>query len=271
MSPVVSRYFYSVIWGTMIMNERKKGLIIICMVTIFSLLLISDHLSRALGAAEDSLEVVAEGKFQAPAGTPENLARQIALFEAKKKAVESAGRYLAGKHLVLSYQQKKEEIYSLTTTKIYSKVIAENIKSSGNTFIYHIRIRATIHSSDYIEADILDKQMEIKEANESLKEEMEPEISDKIEPGLDISLAYRLLRKEKLRQAMIYLNRLELKYPNWSAIYTAKAMGFYLLHDPYNMKKELKRACAAGNESACNDLKSLKRVRQFDLDTEEFN
>ena len=102
MSPVVSRYFYSVIWGTMIMNERKKGLIIICMVTIFSLLLISDHLSRALGAAEDSLEVVAEGKFQAPAGTPENLARQIALFEAKKKAVESAGRYLAGKHLVLS-------------------------------------------------------------------------------------------------------------------------------------------------------------------------
>jgi hypothetical protein len=135
----------------------------------------------------------------------------------------------------------------------------------------HVRIRAVIHSSDYIEADILDKQMEIKEANQSLKEEMEPEISDRIEPGADISVAYRLLRKEKLRQAMIYLNRLELKYPNWSAIYMAKAMGFYLLHDPANMKKELDRACTAGNESACDDLKSLKRVRQFDLDTEKFN
>jgi hypothetical protein len=88
---------------------------------------------------------------------------------------------------------------------------------------------------------------------------------------VDISAAYRLLRKEKLRPAMIYLNRLEKKYPNWSAIYMAKAMGFYLLHDPSNMKKELKRACAAGNARACDDLKSLKRVRQFDLDTEKFN
>jgi hypothetical protein len=51
----------------------------------------------------------------------------------------------------------------------------------------------------------------------------------------------------------------------------AKAMGFYLLHDPSNMKKELKRACAAGNASACDDLKSLKRVRQFNLDTEKSN
>ena len=48
-------------------------------------------------------------------------------------------------------------------------------------------------------------------------------------------------------------------------------MGFYLLHDPSNMKKELKRACTAGNASACDDLKSLKRVHQFDLDTERFN
>ena len=252
------------------MNE-KKNRTIICMMTVVTLLLISGHLRWAQGLEEDSLEVVAEGKFQAQAGTPKKLARQIALFEAKKKAVESAGRYLAGKHLVLSYEQKKEEIYSLVATKIHSNVIAENVESSGNTFIFHIRIRTVIHSSDYIEADILDKQMEIKEANESLKEELEPEITAKIEPGVDISAAYRLLRKEKLRPAMIYLNRLEKKYPNWSAIYMAKAMGFYLLHDPSNMKKELKRACAAENALACDDLKSLKRVRQFDLDTEKSN
>jgi hypothetical protein len=253
------------------MNERKKTRTIICMMTVVTLLLISDHLRWAQGSEEDSLEVVAEEKFQAQTGTPKKLARQIALFEAKKKAVESAGRYLAGKHLVLSYEQKKEEIYSLVTTKIHSNVIAENMESSGNTFIYYVRIRATIHSSDYIEADILDKQMEIKEANESLKEKLEPEITDKIEPGVDISVAYRLLRQEKLRPAMIYLDRLEKKYPNWAAIYMAKAMGFYLLHEPSNMKRELKRACTAGNASACDDLKSLKRVRQFDLDTEKFD
>jgi hypothetical protein len=254
-----------------IVNEKIKNRTIICTVVVVSLLLISGPHRLAQGAEANSLELVSEGKFQARTGTSKTLARQIALFEAKKKAVESAGRYLAGKHLVFSYEQKKEEIYSLVATKIHSNVIAENVESSGNTFVFHIRIRATIHSSDYIEADILDKQMEIKEANESLKEELEPEITAKIEPGVDISAAYRLLRKEKLRPAMIYLNRLEKKYPNWSAIYMAKAMGFYLLHDPSNMKKELKRACAAGNARACDDLKSLKRVRQFDLDTEKFN
>jgi hypothetical protein len=253
------------------MNARKKNRTMISAMIVVSLLFISYHLRGAQGAEEDSLEVVAEGKFQAQAGTTKKLARQIALFEAKKKAVESAGRYLAGKHLVLSYDQKKEEIYSLVTTKIHSKIIAENIEPSGDAFNYYIRIRATIHSSDYIEADILDKQMEIKEVREPFKEELEPEVADKIEPGVDISEAYRLLRKEKLRPAMIYLDRLEKKYPNWAAIYMAKAMGFYLLHEPSNMKKELIRACKAGNENACDDLKSLKRVRQFDLDAEKFN
>ena len=253
------------------MSGRNKHRAIIYAMIIFSSLLISYQQIWAQGAEEDSLEVVAEGKFQAQAGTPKKLARQIALFEAKKKAVESAGRYLAGKHLVLSYEQKKEEIYSLVATKIHAKVIDENLETSGHTFNYTIRIRATIHSADYIEADILDKQMEIKESREHLKEELEPAITAKMEPGLDISQAYRLLRKEKLRPAMIYLDRLEKKYPNWAAIYMAKAMGFYLLHEPSNMKQELIRACKAGNASACDDLKSLKRIRGFDLGAEKFN
>jgi hypothetical protein len=253
------------------MNGKNKNRIVVCAMILVALLLISYHPLWAQSLEEDSLEVVAEGKFQAQAGTAKKLARQIALFEAKKRAVESAGRYLAGKHLVLSYEQKKEEIYSLVATKIHSKVIDENLETSGNTFNYTIRIRTIIHSSDYIEADILDKQMEIKESREPLKEELEPAITAKIEPGVDISQAYRLLRKERLRPAMIYLDRLEEKYPNWAAIYMAKAMGFYLLHEPSNMKQELIRACKAGNASACDDLKSLKRIRGFDLGAEKFN
>jgi hypothetical protein len=253
------------------MNARKKNKTLISAMVVVWMLLFSYHLIGAQGSEEDSLEIVAEGKFQAPAGTAKKLARQIALFDAKRKAVESAGRYLAGKHLVLSYEQKKEEIYSLVATKIPSKVITENLETSGDTFDYYIRIRATIHSSDYIEADILDKQMEIEEDREPLKEELEPPITDKVEPGVDISQAYRLLRKEKLRPAMIYLDRLEKKYPNWAAVHMAKAMGFYLLREPSNMKQELIRACTAGSAGACDDLRSLKRVRQFDLDAEKFN
>jgi hypothetical protein len=251
-----------------LMNARSEKRIMINAMIVVWLLLISYRPIGAQGAEEDSLEVVAEGQYEAPVGTAKNLARQIALFEAKKKAVESAGRYLAGKHLVLSYEQKKEEIYCLVASKIRSKVIAEETKPAGDAYIYHIGIRATVRSSDYIEADILDKQMEIEEAREPLKAELEPPITDKIQPGVDISQAYRLLRNEKLRPAMIYLDRLEKKYPNWAAIYMAKAMGFYLLSEPANMQRELIRACTAGNANACDDLKSLKRVREFDLDAE---
>jgi hypothetical protein len=193
------------------MNGKNKNRTVICAMIIVTSLLILYHPLGAQSSEEDSLEVVAEGKFQAQAGTAKKLARQIALFEAKKKAVESAGRYLAGQHLVFSYEQKKEEIYSLATTRIHSKVTAEKMEPSGETYTYYVRILATIRSSDYIEAEILDRQMEIKEAREPLKEELEPAITDKIEPGLDISQAYRLLRKEKLRPAMIYLDRLEKK------------------------------------------------------------
>ncbi len=246
-------------------HARKTSRLIFCTVMVVVLLA---PLIGAQGAGEDSLELVSEGKFQALAGTSKTLARQIALFEAKKKAVESAGRYLAGKHLVLSYEQKKEEIYSLVTTKIDSKIIAENESSSGDGYTYIVRIRTTIRSADYIEADILDKKLQIEETRETLKEELEPEITAEIDPGMDIAKAYRLLRQEKLRPAMIYLNRLEKKYPNWAAIYMVRAIGFYLLHEPSDMKKELNKACAAGNPSACDDLKSIRRVRQFDLHAE---
>ena len=253
------------------MDASKKMQTVVCAMIIVALLHIAPHIGFAQGFEDDSLEIISEGKFQAPAGSSEKLAKGIALFEAKKKAVESAGRYLAGQHLILNFELKKEEIYSLAARKIDSKILAERRVSSGKTVTYHIRIQTRIEAADYNEADSLDKQLEFEEKQEPLKEELEPEISNAIDPGLDIAKAYILLRTEKLRPAMIYLDRLEKKYPGWGAVYMAKAMGYYLLLEPLSMKKELDRACTVGNEKACDDLKNLKRVRQFDFETEKIN
>jgi hypothetical protein len=64
---------------------------------------------------------------------------------------------------------------------------------------------------------------------------------------------------------MIYLNHLEKKYPNWDSIYVAKALIHYIFHEPVFMKKALNEACRLGNQMACNDLKNIKKVHEYDF------
>ena len=94
---------------------------------------------------------------------------------------------------------------------------------------------------------------------------MEQHISAEIDPGRDIAKAYRLLREKKWRIAMIYLNHLEKKYPNWDSIYVAKATTHYILHEPVFMKEALNKACRLGNQIACDDLKNIKKVHEHDF------
>jgi hypothetical protein len=94
---------------------------------------------------------------------------------------------------------------------------------------------------------------------------MEQHISAEIDPGRDIAKAYRLLREKKWRIALIYLNHLEKKYPNWDSIYVAEALNHYILHEPVLMKKALNKACRLGNQTACDDLKNIKKVHEHDF------
>ena len=94
---------------------------------------------------------------------------------------------------------------------------------------------------------------------------MEQSVSVEIDPGKDISKAYRLLREKKWRIAMIYMNHLEKKYPNWAEIYMAKASVYYIIHEPVFMQKALNEACRLGNNRACDDLKNIKKVHEYDF------
>jgi glutamyl-tRNA reductase len=110
-----------------------------------------------------------------------------------------------------------------------------------------------------------DTKQEKAEIEESYREEMEQPVSAEIDPGRDIAKAYRLLREKKWRIAMIYLNHLEKKYPDWDSIYVAKAITHYILHEPVFMKEALNEACRLGNQMACDDLKYLKRLHEHDF------
>lgn len=214
--------------------------------------------SGASAAEDDIFEIEADGCYRMEAGSSVALAKKVALFTATRKAVELAGRYLLRNSLIEVYGLEKDEIYCLTAREVQAELLEEKIEAVGKASIYSVRIRVRVQASDFIKADVEDTKLEQEEINESYREEMEQHVSVEIDPGRDIAKAYRLLREKKWRLAMIYLNHLEIKYPNWNSIYMAKAVTHYILQEPERMKKALEDACRLGHHMACDDLSKIK-------------
>jgi hypothetical protein len=230
-----------------------RNFIIMALLTLFS---INGVASAA--EANDIFKIETEGSYRMETDASVDLAKKMALFAAKRKAVDLAGRYLSRKSLIKAYELNRDEIYSLAAREVRVKILEEKRETVGKISTYRLRIRASVQASDFVKAEIEDNKQERKEANESYQEEMEQPISAEIDPGRDIAKAYRLLREKKWRITMIYLNHLATKYPNWDSIYMAKAITHYILHEPVFMKEALSEACRLGNNTACDDLKNLK-------------
>ena len=219
----------------------------------------------ATAAEDDDFEIETVGSYQMETDSSVDLAKKVALFSAKRKAIELAGRYLSRKSLIKTYELNRDEIYSLAAREIQTEILEEKRETVGKTSIYRLRIRVRIQASDFIKAEMEDTKQEKKEAKETYRDEMEQYVSAEIDPGRDIAKAYRLLREKKWRIAMIYLNHLGKKYPNWDSVYVTKALTHYILHEPVFMKKSLNEACRLGNDMACEDLKNLKKVNEHDF------
>ena len=237
-----------------------------CKFILVALLVFFSINGVASAAEDDVFEIEAEGSYRMKAGFSTDLAKKMALFTAKRKAVDLAGRYLSRKSLIEVYELNRDEIYSLAAREIEAEILEEKRETVGKTSTYRVRIRARVQASDFAKAQREDTKQGKKETEEPYREELEQPVSAEIDPGRDIAKAYRLLREKKWRITMIYLNHLEKKYPNWDSIYMAKAITHYILHEPVFMKKALNQACRLDNQTACEDLKNLKRVQEHDFD-----
>jgi hypothetical protein len=229
-------------------------------------LLMFFSINALASAAEDNVfEVEAEGRYQIVDSFPIELSKSMALFIAKRKAVDLAGRYLSRKNFIEVYELNRDEIYSLAAREVEAEILEENRQIVGKTSTYHVRIKARVRATDFIKAEMEENKQEKREARETFSEEMEQVVSAEIDPGRDISKAYRLLRERKWRIALIYMNHLEKKYPKWAAIPMAKALVYYVFHEPVFMKKALNKACQLGDNTACDDLKNIKKVNEYDF------
>jgi hypothetical protein len=216
-------------------------------------------------SSPDIVEVESAATYLMAKGESRELARQVALFEARRKAVTLGAKYLSGKGFVDLIESKRQEILCLAAGQIETNVLEEKWVPSNGHLEYMVRIHAIIRDSDFIRAENDNRLMEKEDQAEPFSEKMEPKIRQEYAPGLELAKAYRLLRRRQWRAAIIYLDRLELKYPNWADLSMVKAMGYHAMREPLEMKRALERACALGSQEACLDLKGLKKAHGADL------
>jgi len=224
---------------------------IVGLVVLFGAPIVTSSASADL----NSLEMEAEGSYTPRGGDTKALAQALAVFEAKRSAVQTAARYFSQKELIELYGKKRPEVMNMTADNITSNTLQENCPMTEDQPTCSVRIKLVIRPSDFIEAQIENLQLEKKVSAQSYREEMEPVISSELLPGHDIAEAYRLIRMQSLRTALIYLDRLQHKYPNWPDIYEIKALAFYLQHEPIKMQAALQKACKLGSKSGCSDVK----------------
>jgi len=84
----------------------------------------------ALATEDDIFEIEAQGSYRMEAGASLDLAKKLALFTAKRKAVELAGRYLSRKSLIEVYERNRDEIYSLAAREIEAEILEEKRQSN---------------------------------------------------------------------------------------------------------------------------------------------
>ena len=204
---------------------------------------------------DDTIKVITDYTYRMGDKDSKEKSRALALFGAKLKAVNLAAKYLTHKGVLEHYGKKQSEIFCLATNEIKVSIIHEKFDQGINS--YYFEIKSEVTSIDFIKAQIKDFELEKIESGFSYSEEMEQPVSKVINPGEELSRAYRYIMKEQWRISIIYLDHLQNKYPHWGEVFLAKAIAFYGMDDTDRMVETLKTACSMNNQEACNELLSF--------------
>ena len=226
-------------------------------VPLFVLLTVLSAANSIAADAPQGDRLVVETDFTYHRGDTDSVpkAKALAQFGAKYKAVQLAAKYLTHKGLLEHYEKKQNEIFCLAAEGLPIEVIEKRVDDKHDT--YYVKIRSNISNVDFIRAHIEDLESEKKEDHFSFGREMKQPVMPGIEPGRELSRAYRYVRQQEWRIAIIYLDHLEKKYPFWGELYLAKAVAFFGINDRTAMVDALKKACHLDNQEACRELESF--------------
>lgn len=201
------------------------------------------------------LEVVTTCSYTAGAGEAPDTASALALFGAKFKAVVQVADQLADAGLFKMDANRKMAIFCLVADAMTLRVLEQSIENVSHT--HTVKINSTLYLADFVKAEIRNDTLDKEEMHFSLKEEMEPAVPSTVAPAFELSRAYRYISHGHWRMAIIYMDHLEAKYPNWGALHLAKATAYQGMHEKEHALSALSSACYLGVQEACITLNAL--------------
>lgn len=202
-----------------------------------------------------ALEIQSEAAYTLGTGDSKPLARRLALFRAKVKAAYQAADRFEQQKLIQFADRDKNELVHLVADRLKAEPAQNQCRTVNQAVTCSVRMQAAVRLSDFIEAQLASLQLGKEEDKDNYRHEMEPPMPSPMRPGRALAKVYRLIDKHELRMAIIYLNRLAERYPNWGEIYELKAVALRLENQPVKMLVALRKACRLGSREACAHLK----------------
>ena len=208
----------------------------------------------AAESGEKEIRTTTQYSYRLCSGDTPEIVRALALYGAKYKAALWLSKQLAGQGLLKDYADRHREIFCLVADELQYDLVDESFSQDGGT--YSVNIESRVSLADFVRAEMNDAVLEKKEFSFSLQEEMEPVLSTVLEPGRELSRAYRYIRNQHWRKAIIYIDRLEKRYPCWSDLFFAKGLAFEGEHEMQQAMRAFSKSCERGNPQACKKVKS---------------
>jgi hypothetical protein len=182
-------------------------------------------------------------------------ARSLALFRAVRKAVYLAADRFERQRLIQFVDKDRKELVHLVADALTPELLADQCRQEDGGTVCTVRVRVVVRLSDFIDAQLASLRLGAQEDEAGYRDEMEPSVPEPLRPGQALAKAHRLIDKRELRMAIIYLDRLADRYPDWWEIYDTKAIALRLQDQPARMLEALRKACELGSPTACAELK----------------
>lgn len=188
--------------------------------------------------------------YHAGAADTPGIAQALSLFGAKLEAVRQAAARLSREDLLPPSGKQPMAVFCLVADEMPFSPVEASVAGDGRTFA--TTIRSELSMADFIRADIRNARLDREEQHFDLKAEMEPAVGTRLQPGLDLSRAYRYLGHEDWRKTIIYLDNLQHKYPHWDMLFMVKAQAYQGMHETALAREAFAEACRLGNRKACS-------------------
>jgi hypothetical protein len=190
------------------------------------MIICSPFLITKIAGAEDiiSLKYKVEAFYTMGPSDSKALAHKLALFRAKRKAADKAAHDFAQRKLIQFENGDRNELVALVAENLTYLLLFDKWKSNEERRTYVVAIESEVKLSDFINAQLNILKMREKMVTDDFRKEMEPAEPELIKPGYALAKAYWLIRIGELRMAIIYLDGLTYKYPNWQEAYDVKKM-----------------------------------------------